>query len=78
MEEEEFHPIPATLRCSPLENALWQNLHSISRSIKQMVCRSRRGLAIVHVLNRRHAEEESFTDVGVSGIGARNKRGMVG
>ena len=42
-----------------------------------MVYRSRRGLAIVHVLNRRHAEEESFTDVGVSGIGARNKRGMV-
>lgn len=43
-----------------------------------MVCRSRRGLAIVHVLNRRHVEEGSFTDVGVSGIGAGNKRGMVG
>jgi len=47
-----------------------------------MVCRSRRGLVIVHVLNRRHAEEESFADVGVSvgvgsGIGARNKRAMV-
>jgi len=33
---------------------------------KQVVCRSRRGLAIAHVLNRRHAEEGSFAVVGVS------------